>query len=98
MRSLARNRKRNFKAARASAARRPALAFLALLATALLATSGFLQGCGGGSTSSAELPLPAPPASINVTLTPTNASVVLGNTQTFTAGGIKNNKASISWR
>src|SRR5712691_11833624 len=73
----------------------PVLAFLSVL----LAASAYMLGCGGGGVSSAALPPPPPPppASITVTITPGSASVVLGNTQTFSATVTNATDTSVTW-
>src|SRR5712691_10802839 len=73
----------------------PVLAFLSVL----LAASACMLGCGGGGASSAALPPPPPPppASITVTITPGSASVVLGNTQTFSATVTNATDTSVTW-
>src|SRR5260370_18005811 len=73
----------------------PVLAFLSIL----LAASACMLGCGGGGVSSAALPPPPPPppASITVTITPSSASVVLGNTQTFNATVTNATDTSVTW-
>src|SRR5713226_7988801 len=73
----------------------PVLAFLSVL----LAASACMLGCGGGGASSAALPPPPPPppASITVTITPSSAPVVLGNTQTFSATVTNATDTSVTW-
>src|SRR6266852_3933315 len=73
----------------------PVLAFLSIL----LAASACMLGCGGGGVSSAALPPPPPPppASITVTITPSSAPVVLGNTQTFSATVTNATDTSVTW-
>src|SRR5258707_5454029 len=73
----------------------PVLAFLSIL----LAASACMLGCGGGGAASAWLPPPPPPppASITVTITPSSAPVVLGNTQTFSATVTNATDTSVTW-
>src|SRR5229473_8275885 len=75
----------------------PVLAFLSIL----LAASACMLGCGGGGVSSAALPPPPPPpptpASVTVAITPSSASVVLGNTQTFSATVTNATDTSVTW-
>ena len=57
-----------------------------------------LQGCGGGSTSGeTNPPPPPPPQSISVTVTPTSGSVLLGNSQAFTATVTNTGHTSVTW-
>src|SRR6266852_2204109 len=86
------------KALHSSRLRRGAVPVLALLSI-LLAASACMLGCGGGGASSAALPPPPPPppASITVTITPSSAPVVLGNTQTFNATVTNATDTSVTW-
>jgi hypothetical protein len=63
----------------------------------VLAAVGFTQGCVGGGTGSAAPPLTPPPPPISVNVTPSSASVVLGNTQTFTATVTNGGNTSVTW-
>src|SRR5258708_31761165 len=73
----------------------PVLAFLSVL----LAASAYMRRRRGGGVSSAALPPPPPPppASITVTITPSSAPVVLGNTQTFNATVTNATDTSVTW-
>ncbi|MGC1619407.1 MAG: hypothetical protein WA765_13035 [Candidatus Acidiferrum sp.] len=64
---------------------------------ALFAAVTLLQGCGGGSTSGETNPPPPSPPSVSVSVTPASASVLLGNSQTFTATVINATNTSVTW-
>jgi len=80
---------------------RPRFAALSLLT--LFSAAAFTLGCAGGtgrtSAASAVLPPPPPstPSSATVTITPARASLLLGNTQTFTANVIGTTDTTVSW-
>ena len=74
---------------------RPTLASLPLFV--LLTTGAWTLGCGGGGASPVMPPPPPPPPSIIVTVTPASGSVVLGNTQTFTATVTNTTDTAVSW-
>jgi hypothetical protein len=63
----------------------------------LLTAGAWTLGCGGGGAGSVALPPPPPPPSIVVTVSPTNAVVVLGNAQTFTAAVANTNDTLVMW-
>jgi hypothetical protein len=75
--------------------RSPALPILALIATAVN-TLG-CAGAGGGASSALVPPPPPPPSSISVTVTPANASLLLGNAQTFSATITGASDTSVTW-
>ena len=62
---------------------------------AALAAGAWLFGCGAGGAS--QPPPPPPPPSIEVTVTPANGSVVLGNQATFTATVTNTTDTAVSW-
>jgi hypothetical protein len=62
----------------------------------LFATVTLLQGCGGGSVAGTTPPPPPPPA-IVVTVTPTTGSVLLGNSQAFSAAVANTSDISVTW-
>jgi hypothetical protein len=66
-----------------------------LLALQILPTCAGLQGCGGGASSGP--PPPPPPPSISVTVTPTAATVLLGNSQTLVATVSNTTDTNVSW-
>jgi hypothetical protein len=66
----------------------------------LLIASGCASGGGGTVTGSSVVPPPASPpspASVSVTVTPATASLLLGNTQTFTPTVTGTTNTAISW-
>ncbi len=65
------------------------LAFFAGVVALLLAT-----GCGGGSINSVASP---PPQPITVSITPASASILLGNSQTFSATVSNTSDTGVSW-
>ena len=72
----------------------------ALHCVVLLAVAACVQGCGGGSTGNVTNPPPPPPSpppSIVVTITPPSASVLLGNSQTFTATVTSATNTAVTW-
>jgi hypothetical protein len=72
----------------------------ALHCVVLLAVAACVQGCGGGSTGNVTNPPPPPPSpppSIVVTITPPSASVLLGNSQTFTARVTSATNTAVTW-
>jgi len=65
---------------------------------AAISAGAFLAGCGGGSTGTGTNPPPPPPSpSIVVTVTPTTASVLLGNSQAFSANVINTANTNVTW-
>jgi hypothetical protein len=66
------------------------------LATVLLAMSAWTLGCGGGGAGSVP-PTSPPPPSITISLTPTNGTVLLGETLPFTATVSSSNDTSVTW-
>jgi hypothetical protein len=54
-----------------------------------------VQGCGGGASSGPPPPPPAP--SISVTVSPTTATVLLGNSQTLVATVSNTTDTNVSW-
>lgn len=64
------------------------LSLLAVLGTLAIA------GCGGGS---AETPPPPPPPAITVTVSPASASILLGNSGSFTATVTHAPNTSVAW-
>ena len=71
-----------------------AFALFPLLLTIM--TCAWLQACGGGSASIASPPPPPPPA-VTVTVTPTNGSVLLGNSQPFAATVTNTTDMAVVW-
>lgn len=66
-----------------------------LLVSSLAAISALtVTGCGSGS---AGTPPPPPPPSITVTVSPTNSSVLLGNSETFSATVTNTTDTSVTW-
>ncbi|MGH9744079.1 MAG: hypothetical protein ACRD51_17185 [Candidatus Acidiferrum sp.] len=63
----------------------------------VLAGTACLQGCGGGSADSVGNPPPPPPPSIVVTVTPSSGSVLLGNSQPFTATVTNTTDTGVTW-
>src|SRR5690348_1745838 len=63
----------------------------------VLAAGAALPGCGGGGVSSATLPPPPPPPSISITVAPAATSVLLGNTQAFSAEVANTTDTTVSW-
>jgi hypothetical protein len=72
------------------------LPILALLAAAA-STVGCAGSTGGASSTIIPPPLPPPPSSITVTITPASASLLLGNTQTFSATVTGAADTTVSW-
>ncbi len=62
----------------------------------LLTAGAWILGCGGGGAGFAEPP-PTPPPSISVSVTPTSGTVILGNTQAFTATVTNTNDKAVAW-
>ena len=62
---------------------------------AALVAVPWLHGCGGGSPGSVTSP--PPPQSVNVTVSPTNGSVLLGNSQTFSATVTNATNTNVTW-
>jgi hypothetical protein len=56
-----------------------------------------MPGCGGGGASLATLPPPPPPPSISITVAPAATSVLLGNTQAFSAEVANTTDTTVSW-
>jgi hypothetical protein len=73
-----------------------ALPTLALLAAAA-STVGCAGSTGGVSSTIIPPPPPPPPSSISVTITPASASLLLGNTQTFSATVTGAADTTVSW-
>lgn len=74
--------------------------FRVTLIFGLLIASASALGCGSAVTSSSVVQPPPPtptPSSISVTITPPTASVLLGNTQNFTATVTGATDTSVSW-
>ena len=75
--------------------------FAALPFFILLFAAAFLPGCAGstGGTGSSVVPPPPPPtpSSVTVTITPAATSLLLGNTQTFTATVTGKTNTTVSW-
>jgi hypothetical protein len=67
------------------------------IAIFLFGAAGFMQGCVGGGTGSAAPPPAPPPPSIGVSVTPSSASVLLGNTQSFAAAVTNAGETSVTW-
>src|SRR5208282_1747263 len=53
-------------------------------------------GCGGGSTGS-SMPPPPPPPRVSVSVTPANAAVLLGNSQTLMATVTNATETTVMW-
>ena len=77
-----------------------------VLATSLLpilVAMALTHGCGSVTTSSPAppppnpTPTPTPPASVSVTISPNSASVLLGNTQAFSATVANASDATVTW-
>ncbi len=68
----------------------------ALPMAVLLTTGAWTLGCGGGGAGSVTPP-PPPPPSIQVSISPKSASLILGNTQTFMATVTNTSDTSVSW-
>jgi hypothetical protein len=66
-----------------------------LLILQILPACAWLLGCGGGPSSGT--PPPPPPLSINVTVTPTAATVLLGNSQTLIATVSNTTDTNVTW-
>jgi hypothetical protein len=67
------------------------------LGAALLTAAGVsFEGCGGGGASSGPPP-PSPPPSIVVTVTPGTSTVLLGDTQPFSAQVTNATNTSVTW-
>ena len=64
--------------------------------TLLLATGVSFEGCGGGGAATGPPP-PPPPPSIVVKVTPQSGSVLLGNTQTFSAQVTNTTNTAVAW-
>lgn len=65
---------------------------------ALLTAGACTLGCGGGGASPVARPPPAPPpSSVSVSLTPGSATVLLGNTQSFTAAVSGTIDTAVDW-
>jgi uncharacterized protein YjdB len=62
----------------------------------LLTAGAWTLGCGGGGAGFV-VPSPTPPPSISVSVTPTSSTVILGNTQAFTARVINTNDKAVTW-
>lgn len=62
----------------------------------LLTMGAWALGCGGGSAGLVSPPS-APPPSIKVTVTTTSGSLLLGNSQTFTANVANTNDTAVTW-
>ena len=62
----------------------------------LLAAGTWLAGCGGGPGTVTSAP-PPPPPSITVTVAPMSGSVLLGNSQTFTATVTNTTDTNVNW-
>jgi hypothetical protein len=73
----------------------PLPSFRAAPALALLIASASAVGCGSAVTSSPAVQ--PPPATINVTVTPAAASLLLGNTQVFTPTVTGTTDTTVSW-
>jgi hypothetical protein len=65
-----------------------------LLAVVVLTAAVCLPGCGGGSASIAP---PPPPPEIVVNISPTGGSVLLGNSETFSATATNTTDTSVTW-
>ena len=70
-------------------------ALFALIAA--LAAAIWAQACAAGGAGSVAAGPPPVPARITVSVTPTNASILLGNAQAFTAAVSNANNASVTW-
>jgi hypothetical protein len=73
--------------------------FTSLPALALLAMSAWIAGCAGagGSAGSAVVVPPPPPPTVAVTIAPETATLLLGNTQNFTATVTGATDTTVSW-
>jgi hypothetical protein len=67
-----------------------------MLAIVLLAMGAWTLGCGGGGAGSVTPPSPPPP-SITVSVTPTNGTVLLGETVHFMAVVSNSNDTAVVW-
>lgn len=66
----------------------------------LVETSEILLGCasaGPGGTVTPPPPTPPPPPAISVSVSPTSATVLLGNSQTFTATVSNTTNTNVTW-
>ncbi|MGB7284868.1 MAG: hypothetical protein WBE13_21580 [Candidatus Acidiferrum sp.] len=72
-------------------------AILALLFLLVLPACAWILGCGGGGIGTGTNPPPPPPPSITVTVSPASASILLGNSQPFTATVTNATNTSVSW-
>src|SRR5258708_38863193 len=66
----------------------------------LLATVACAAGCGGGISAGVQSPPPPPtpaPSSISVTVNPATVSLLLGNTQTFSATVTGTTDTTVTW-
>src|SRR3989442_15423106 len=65
-----------------------------IVVVALLTAGAGMPGCGGGG---AATPPSSPPPSIQVSVTTTSASVMLGNSMTFRATVTNTTDTGVSW-
>jgi len=73
---------------------------LLILFSVAACTLGCAGSTGGASAASTAVPPPLPPppsSAVTVTITPATASVLLGNTQTFSATVIGATDTTVSW-
>ena len=63
----------------------------------LLTASACTLGCGGGGASPVAPPPPPPPPPVTLSVAPTSASLLLGNTQAFTATVSGTTDTAVSW-
>lgn len=64
---------------------------------AVFAAAILLYGCGGGSSGSGTNPPPPPPQSVSITITPASSTILLGNSQTFSATVKNAANTSVTW-
>lgn len=84
------------RGARRRAARRK-VEVARLLLIVLLAAGATMPGCAAGGTGTVAPPPAPPPPAITVSVTPSNSSVLLGNTQTFAATVANASNVSVTW-
>jgi DNA-binding beta-propeller fold protein YncE len=66
-----------------------------IIALLVLGLAGFQLGCGGGGSSA---PPPPPPPAVSVSVSPSTASVLVGNTQQFTATVQNTTNTAVTWQ
>jgi hypothetical protein len=66
-----------------------------IMALLILGLASFQLGCGGGGSSA---PPPPPPPAVSISVSPSTASVLVGNTQQFTATVENTTNTAVTWQ